>query len=123
MLAIIPLIAWFYFIPRATLVTYSYLIVIPVLFAVFKYTILVHNLLLENFVIIHNGNGNRNDPTQPQTLFIEPDVVSRQKAIRLDAYMRKHKPYLNPKLKITDLTLVLNTNRTALSILINSVWV
>ncbi|MCD8262062.1 MAG: hypothetical protein LUD15_11785 [Bacteroides sp.] len=121
MLAMVPLIGWLYFISGTVLVTYSFLILVLVLVAVFKYTILVHNLLLKNFVIIKNGSGNgKSDPAQQDNFSMGADPLSRQNVLRLDAYMRKNKPYLNPKLKITDLTVPLNTNRTALSILINS---
>ncbi len=41
---------------------------------------------------------------------------------RLEGYMRDSKPYLNPKLKITDLVTPLKTNRTAISNFVNQTY-
>lgn len=71
-----------------------------------QYAILCYNMLIGNYVII------------------KPEKRGKEKSRRLEkggfeTYMRKEKPYLNPKLKITDLTLPLITNRTYLSAFIN----
>lgn len=41
---------------------------------------------------------------------------------RFEKYMQDNKPYLNPDLKITDLAICLNTNRTYLSTFINRTY-
>ena len=87
--------------------------------AVLKNLILTHNILLNNFVII------RPDVEEPEEC--ETDVYSienkkRDDIKKLETYILRNKPYLNPKLKITDLTRELGTNRTSLSLLINSTY-
>lgn len=83
--------------------------VLLALCSIFKYTILAHNILFENFVLI-NLNGN-DTPTETDT---KPANIRQ-----LENYMRNHKPYLKPKLKITDIIGDLGTNRTSLSVMIN----
>lgn len=83
--------------------------VLLVLFSIFKYTILAHNILFENFVLINQSG----DDTPPV-----PDT--KPASIRqLESYMERNKPYLKPKLKITDIIGDLGTNRTSLSVMIN----
>jgi AraC-like DNA-binding protein len=73
----------------------------------FIYPILCYNLLSDNYVII-----------------LPNDDVLPEKAANIDPkrfakYLRDKKPYLNPKLKITDLCRELGTNRSYLSGFIN----
>lgn len=88
---------------------------VPTLLIVFKDVILVYNTVAGNYVVIEpvasaedSGgeleNGNRPD---------------RQ---RFERYMHTHKPYLNPRLRITDITEPLGTNRTYLSAFINGTY-
>lgn len=94
-----------------------WLLPIPAIFAVFKYVILTHNVLLENFVII------KTDPVDGPNTEYSGDTLGQALKIRhLEAYMHKNKPYLNPKLKITEVVRELNTNRTTLSLLINRTY-
>ena len=94
-----------------------WLLPIPAVFAVFKYVILTHNVLLENFVII------KTDPVDSPNTEYSGDTLGQALKIRhLEAYMHKNKPYLNPKLKITEVVRELNTNRTTLSLLINRTY-
>lgn len=79
------------------------------LFAVFKYTILAHNVLFENFVLV----GQNGDDTKP-VADTKPANIRQ-----LESYMKHNKPYLKPKLKIIDIVGELNTNRTSLSMMIN----
>ena len=112
---ITPVNAWFLFIPS--------------LIAVIKYVILLHNILLENFVIIRTDSDDSNrfasdsgsspqDNESLQSISGKSDSTIRH----LETYMQKKKPYLNPKYKITDMTRDLNTNRTTLSALINRTY-
>ncbi|MBF0651493.1 MULTISPECIES: hypothetical protein [Dysgonomonas] len=39
--------------------------------------------------------------------------IQHEEVRRLESYMPQTKPYLNPKLKIIDITVKLNTNRTS----------
>lgn len=86
------------------------MLILQVFISVFKCAILSHNVLLENFVLIQqNGDS-------------EYAIINTDKRVnirRLEAYMRRDKPYLRSKLKITDMTAALATNRTSLSTLIN----
>lgn len=93
------------------------IIILPALASMFRDIILVHNVMLDNFVVITFDS-----PEQAQNQSSneeQSESIVRENMRRLDAYMRKNKPYLNPKLKITDLAYALNTNRSAMSLLIN----
>lgn len=75
------------------------------------YLILCYNMLDDNYLVI-----------QPET--IEEEHIGEEPTTALDRkgfsrYMREKKPYLNPKLRITDLAAGLHTNRTYLSAFIN----
>jgi len=83
--------------------------VLLVLLSVFKYTILAHNVLFGNFVLIrHSSDGMKSVPDE------QPTTIKQ-----LETYMIHNKPYLKPKLKITDIVGDLGTNRTSLSAMIN----
>lgn len=93
------------------------IILLPALAFMFRDIVLVHNIMLDNFVIITP------DPSE-QAQYQLPDMEQSESAIResvrrLETYMHKDKPYLNPRLKITDIASALNTNRSAMSLLIN----
>jgi AraC-like DNA-binding protein len=49
-------------------------------------------------------------------------AVKNEDIKRLEAYMCNEKPYLNSRLRITDIIRKLNTNRTSLSLLINRTY-
>ena len=104
---------------------HRWVLLIPSMIAVFKYVILLHNILLENFVIIQTDSDDAN-PLADHTGQSEPLPPINGKASsavrKLETYMQKKKPYLNPKFKITDMTRDLNTNRTTLSALINRTY-
>ena len=74
----------------------------------FIYPILCYNLLSDNYVIM-----SPDDDCLPsdKAALIDPKQFSK--------YMRDKKPYLNPKLRITDICRGLGTNRTYLSEFIN----
>jgi AraC-like DNA-binding protein len=78
---------------------------------IFQYLFICYNLLSGNYVIIQppeqeeNGELNR-----------KPQRIDRKK---FEAYIREQKPYLNPKLRITDMCTDLGTNRSYLSSFIN----
>jgi AraC-like DNA-binding protein len=71
------------------------------------YPVLCYNLLSDNYVIIAPD-----DDTLPVKAV---EIVPR----RFSQYMREKKPYLNPKLRITDVAAGLNTNRNYVSAFIN----
>jgi AraC-like DNA-binding protein len=75
--------------------------------------LLLYNIIKGNYVLI--------EPTPPQLDAIKP-AVRREMVLdrqRFDRYMNEKKPYLNPELCITDMTIDLGTNRTYLSNFIN----
>ena len=111
---------------------HTWLLLIPSMIAVFKYVILLHNILLENFVIIQTDSMDMEDSNrfaddtfrsiegnESLRSYSEKSVLAIRK---LETYMQKKKPYLNPKFKITDMTGDLNTNRSSLSALINRTY-
>lgn len=73
------------------------------------YLILCYNILSDNYLIIPAEEAS--DETPPEKINID-----RRK---FEKYMRERKPYLNPKLKITELAAGLNTNRSYMSAFIN----
>lgn len=79
------------------------------------YLILCYNMLDDNYLIIQPETIEEEDtgkePVEEETTVLDPKGFSR--------YMREKKPYLNPKLRITDLAAGLHTNRTYLSAFIN----
>ncbi len=78
---------------------------------IFQYIVICYNLVSGNYVII-----------QPPAKE-EPDEGKRKlKTIdraRFERYMKERKPYLNPGLKISDISADLGTNRSYLSAFIN----
>ncbi|MDR2921205.1 MAG: hypothetical protein LBV72_17815 [Tannerella sp.] len=72
--------------------------------------ILCYNLFAINYIIISPNDEEVESSNEKQT------GLSRNV---IEQYFREEKPYLNPELKITDLIVVLNTNRTYLSAFIN----
>ena len=71
-----------------------------------KHSALCYNMLIGNYVVISPEKRDHEKSTRPSKIVFE-------------TYIRKEKPYLNPELKITDLTLPLATNRSYLSGFIN----
>lgn len=74
-----------------------------------NYLLLCYNLLNDNYLVI------RPEDTEEDT----PDKSIAIDRKTLDRYLRDAKPYLNPQLRITDLAVHLNSNRTYLSAFIN----
>jgi len=70
--------------------------------------IMCYNLLADNYVIIEPDN---EDYLSKKFIAIESKQFVR--------YLREKKPYLNPKLRITDVASELNTNRSYVSAFIN----
>lgn len=74
------------------------------------YIILCYNMLDGNYLIVLP------DPVKEDTTN-KITLIDRK---RFEDYLREKKPYLDPKLRITDLAIGLNTNRSYLSAFINS---
>ena len=106
----------------------AWLFAIPAIISIVKYILLVHNILFENFVVIKTDmlvSGESNRSPVDATYSELPESINDKSSfaiMRLEAYIRKEKPYLNPKFKITDMARDLNTNRTSLSSLINRTY-
>lgn len=118
MLAALPMTVAILFLPKYFLIS-SGIALLPVVIAMLKDIILVHNVLLENYVIIKSDTPQL-QKYQMQELLSKP--IIQNDICKLETYMRKNKPYLNPRLKITDMITDLNTNRTSLSLLINRTY-
>lgn len=76
------------------------------------YIVLCYNMLDGNYLIIQPepADGKEEDATQKESALDRKQV---------ERYLREKKPYLNPRLRITDLTAGLKTNRNYLSAFIN----
>lgn len=74
------------------------------------YIILCYNMLDGNYLIIQP------DTTAEETIPDKETAIDRK---QFERYLREKKPYLEPKLRITDLAAGLNTNRSYLSSFIN----
>lgn len=74
------------------------------------YIILCYNMLDGNYLIIQT------EPADREVAAGKAAVIDRR---YFERYLRDRKPYLDPKLRITDLAAGLNTNRSYLSAFIN----
>lgn len=74
------------------------------------YIILCYNMLDGNYLIIQP------DPAVEEVTPSKETAIDRR---QFERYLREKKPYLDPKLRITDLAAGLNTNRSYLSSFIN----
>ncbi len=72
------------------------------------YVILCYNLISENYIV-----------TEPEPEVSPPQEEKQVSRARFEEYMRRSKPYTNPNLRITDIAVDLNTNRTYISAFIN----
>lgn len=119
MLALFPMAIVVFILPEDEIVL-SWIALYPVVLIIFKDIVMVHNILLENYIVMDITSEKQKlavGEVAPGTGSIKPNDIKR-----LENYMRKNKPYLNSKLKITDMILDLNTNRTSLSVLINRTY-
>ena len=94
------------------------IMLLPALAFMFKDIVFAHNVMLDNFIVMTLDPSEQAQDQSPGEEQSESAI--RENVRRLETYMRKNKPYLNPKLKITDVASALNTNRSAMSLLINS---
>lgn len=75
------------------------------------YIVLCYNMLDGNYLIIQP------EPADREGAAVKAAVIDRK---HFERYLRDRKPYLDPKLRITDLAAGLNTNRSYLSAFINT---
>ncbi len=87
------------------------LTLLVLLLPVVQYTLITYNMIAGNYVVI--------EPEKQQETYARPRVAVLERR-KFEYYIRTRKPYLNPKLRITDMVQELNTNRTYLSSFINS---
>lgn len=85
--------------------------VVPVLLITMQSALLCYNIVAENYVIITESEDTVENGTA------KGKGIDKE---RLERYIRSKKPYLNPKLRITDMAGDLHTNRTYLSNFINA---
>lgn len=81
--------------------------------------LLTYNTLASNFEVVNIEQYLVENTSNQNKIPAEKQEKYQQLKQRLDDYFEKEKPYLNSDLKITDLILPLQTNRTSLSIAIN----
>lgn len=77
---------------------------------IIEIVIMQYNMFMRNYVIIYEENCSNNT---------RPVNINKEK---FEKYMEEQKPYLNPSLKITDITYEFNTCRSYLSSFINSTY-
>lgn len=119
MLGMVPLALAFVVLSNRTL-TSTPIVILPLLFFIYRDVMLVHNILTDNFVVItSDADATLSSQSDEQPLFAG---TQHEEVRHLESYMRERKPYLNPELKITDITADLHTNRTSLSQLINRTY-
>lgn len=118
MLATLPMTIIAITLPEGRILPF-WLIISFIILLIFKDIVFAHNILLDNFVLIRPDADELQDDEATSDAFEQTKYEATQ---RLENYMHKNKPYLNPKLKITDMTRELATNRTTLSILINRTY-
>lgn len=92
----------------------SFLVLIPIVVLLIQHIILCYNLLTTNYVLMYNEDDFNQSANKEHGADLR--IVTKE---QLEDYMRTEKPYLNPSLKITDMTGSLKTNRTYLSTFIN----
>lgn len=97
------------FIHKKMVIT-SPLLIIGAILPLIRYVIICYNLLSGNYVIIESSGNDTEEQLAKES------VISRQK---FEKYIKDKKPYLDSKLKITDMCSALGTNRTYLSAFIN----
>lgn len=76
---------------------------------IFQYLVIAYNLLADNYVIILKSSVAEN----------EEEGTRKIDRLKFEQYMKAKKPFLNSRLKITEMCLELGTNRTYLSSFIN----
>lgn len=103
----LPLASGVLFVHKSVLFSSS-LTVVGAFLPIFQYLIICYNLLSGNYVII--------EPSPEEIATARASALDR---FRFERYMRESKPYLNPKLRITDVAAGLNTNRSYISSLVN----
>lgn len=111
-LATIPLAASPVLVGIDRFVASAIIVLFPTLLIVLKDVVLTYNIVAQNYIIVNDMDNMESDNE-----IAEPK--NRLNKGLFENFMTKHKPYLNPKLRITDLAQELATNRTYLSNFIN----
>ena len=88
---------------------------LPIGFLLVQFSIISYNIIVGNYVLCPGERRLSDD----SLVIKKPSLLSKE---RFEKYMQEDKPYLNPELKITDLTGELQTNRTYLSTFINRTY-
>lgn len=107
--AMVPLSLTPLFIPRQNLFS-NFAPAIPIAFLILQHVILCYNMIMKNYVIIYPANDE------------EYGIWNKIDKKHFEKYIQTKKPYLNSKLKISDITADLHTNRNYLSSFINSTY-
>ena len=88
---------------------------LPIGILLVQFSIISYNIIVGNYVLCPGERRLSGD----SLVIKKPSLLSKE---RFEKYMQEDKPYLNPELKITDLTGELQTNRTYLSTFINRTY-
>lgn len=88
---------------------------LPIGILLVQFSIISYNIIVGNYVLCPGERRLSDD----SLVIKKPSLLSKE---RFEKYMQEDKPYLNPELKITDLTRELQTNRTYLSTFINRTY-
>lgn len=119
--------------------TSSYFMIVHVFLLLIQYAFVCYNTIKENYTVFDSEQSTNNEKEKidiqednnflPEKIFdsilstnlLEQPFLKKQLLSKdlIERIMTQQKPFLNPNLKITDLTFYLNTNRTYLSSFIN----
>lgn len=97
-------------------VAFSYVACMGVLPYVVNYLIFCYNLLNDNYLIIQPEDAVAVEDTAEDATSKPAMIIDRK---QFERYLHECKPYLDPNLRITNLAVELNTNRSYLSGFIN----
>lgn len=111
--------------PKKVLIS-SITLLVPQLLLVLQHAIVCYNMAVGNFVVIRypeeedfeEDKDEKEKEDRPNRQEEDESRCSERRR-KFEKYMREHRPYLNPELRITDLIPACCTNRTHLSQFIN----
>lgn len=106
-----------YYFSKSGSTTEYLLIILPNFFTIFLNVVMCYNIFTNNFILLTEDIVIRQFKAKDKDKDNSKTNIDRQ---RFEKYIQEKKPYLEPKLKITDLTLELGTNRSYLSAFINT---
>lgn len=116
-----------YLLPRGEIIK-SPIVILLILFLVAEHLILGYNVIHRNFLLYVPVKNDINEnkmifhETKTGLIFTGKYKTKEIKKKQFENYMQKYKPWLNPEFKITDLSILMQVNRSAISKFINNTY-